>query len=134
MLGVLQYLAVVALLLWAFRRVFAKAGLAPGWAWLMAAPIVGLFTPLPVGLALLIGVPAVMIWVFAFVSWPSVDAPRAPAAGPGYAPPVPETFKGRFRRTAAPSERARRARRGIVREAPPPPTPEEGSEEGKDHE
>ena len=134
MLGVLQYLAIVALLLWAFRRVFAKAGLAPGWAWLMAAPLVGLFTPLPIGFALLIGVPAVMLWVFAFVPWPSVDAQPAGAAGPGYAPPAPETFKGRFRRTTAPSARARQARRGIVRKAPPPPAPEEGPEERKDHE
>lgn len=129
MLGVLQYLAVVALMLWTFRRVFAKAGLAPGWAWLMAAPVVGLLTPLPIGVALLIGVPTVMIWGFAFVPWPAIDARRTPAAGPGYAPPAPETFKGRFRRTAAPSEHARRTRRGIVRERPPP-----APEEGKDHE
>lgn len=129
MLGILQYLAVVAIMLWTFRRVFAKAGLAPGWAWLMAAPVVGLLTPLPIGLALLIGVPTVMIWVFAFVRWPSVDAERAPAAEPGYAPPAPETFKGRFRRTAAPSEHARRTRRGIVRKGPTTTTPEEG----KDH-
>ena len=119
MLGVLQYLAVVGIVLWAFWRLFTKAGRSPRWAWLMAIPVAGLFTPLHIGLALLIGVPVVMIWVFAFASWPSIDTPPGRAASPGYDPPAPERFKGRFRRTTRTSEQDDRARRGIVRRRTP---------------
>ena len=54
-----------------------------------AAPILGLFIPpVSVGLALLIGVPVVMIWVFAFVPWPAIDTKHEVADGPGYDPPA----------------------------------------------
>ena len=77
MVGVLQYLAVVVVAMWMFWRIFNKAGRNPWWAYLMLLPIVGLFIPpVTVGLGLLIGVPVVMIWVFAFVPWPSIDNPR----------------------------------------------------------
>ena len=65
----------------------------------------GLFIPpVTVGLALLIGVPVIMIWVFAFVPWPSIDNPRPLPDTPGYDPPEP----GRF--TAASGEPRGRAR------------------------
>ena len=115
MIGVLQYLVVVVILLWMFWRIFGKVGCSPRWAYLMAIPFVGLFLPLPVAIGLLIGVPIVVIWVFAFVAWPSIDNPPALAETPGYAPPAPERFKGRFRRSARPSGPPARRRRGIVR-------------------
>ncbi len=119
MVGVLQYLAVVVILLWAFWRIFNKAGQSPWWAYLMMLPIAGLFTPIQIGLGLLIGVPIVMIWAFAFAPWPSIDNPPERADAPGYDPPAPERFKGRFRRTTRPSEQGDRARRGIIRRRPP---------------
>ena len=116
MVGVLQYLAVTVIMLWMFWRIFNKAGQSPWWAYLMLLPILGLFIPpVSIGLALLIGVPVVMIWVFAFVPWPAIDTKHEPAGGPGYDPPTPERFRGRFRRTTRPSEAASRRGRGITR-------------------
>ena len=115
MVGVLQYLAVVVIAMWMFWRIFNKAGRNPWWSYVMAIPIIGLFLPLPFGLGLLIGVPVVMIWVFAFVPWPSIDSPPALADGPGYEPPEPQRFRGRFRRTTRPSEHGSRRSRGITR-------------------
>ena len=115
MVGVLQYLAVVVIMMWMFWRIFHKAGRSPWWSYLMTIPFIGLFTPLPVGMGLLIGVPVVMIWVFAFAPWPSIDDPHAPAEGPGYEPPSPERFRGRFRRKTRPSEKGGRRGRGITR-------------------
>ena len=74
MVGVLQYLAVTVIMLWMFWRIFNKAGRNPWWAYLMLLPILGLFIPpVSVGLGLLIGVPVLMIWAFAFVPWPAID-------------------------------------------------------------
>ena len=116
MVGVLQYLAVTVIMLWMFWRIFNKAGRSPWWAYLMLLPILGLFIPpVSVGLGLLIGVPVVMLWVFAFVPWPTIDAQHELAEGPGYDPPTPERFRGRFRRTTRPSEAAGRRSRGITR-------------------
>ena len=100
MVGVLQYLAVTVIMLWMFWRIFTKAGRSPWWAYLMLLPILGLFIPpVTVGLGLLFGLPVVMLWVFAFARWPTIDEPPELADGPGYDPPAPERFKGRFRRT-----------------------------------
>ena len=115
MLGVLQYLAVVVIMLWMFWRIFDKAGRSPWWAYLMALPFIGLFTPLHIGMGLLLGVPVVMIWVFAFATWPAIDGPQAPDDRPGYEPPRPELFRGRFRRTPRPSGQPGRRSRGITR-------------------
>lgn len=115
MVGVLQYLAVVVIVMWMFWRILNKAGRSPWWSHVMALAIVGLFTPLPVGLGLLIGIPVVMIWVFAFAPWPSIDNPEALPEGPGYDPPGPERFRGRFRRFTRPSEKGSRRGRGITR-------------------
>jgi len=113
--GVLQYLAVVVIAMWMFWRIFHKAGRNPWWSHVMVIAFVGLFTPLPIGMGLLIGVPVLMIWVFAFVPWPSIDNPRPLPETPGYDPPEPERFKGRFRRFTRPSETAGRRSRGITR-------------------
>ena len=78
MVGVLQYLAAVVIIMWAFWRIFAKAGRSPWWSYLMVLPIIGIFAPIEVGFAMLFGVPIVMIWVFAFAPWPSIDNPPAP--------------------------------------------------------
>ena len=116
MVGVLQYLAVTVIMLWMFWRIFNKAGQSPWWAYLMLLPILGLFIPpVAVGMALLIGVPVVMIWVFAFVRWPAIDTEHEVAEGPGYDPPAPEKFRGRFRRFTRPSEQPARRGRGITR-------------------
>ena len=116
MVGVLQYLAVTVIMLWMFWRIFNKAGQSPWWAYLMLLPILGLFIPpVSVGLGLLIGVPVVMIWVFAFVRWPAIDTEHELAEGPGYDPPTPERFRGRFRRFTRPSEAGSRRGRGIAR-------------------
>ena len=116
MVGVLQYLAVVVVAMWMFWRIFNKAGRNPWWAYLMLLPILGLFIPpVTVGLGLLIGLPVVMIWVLAFVPWPSIDNPRPLPDTPGYDPPEPERFTARFRRATRPSEAARRRSRGIAR-------------------
>lgn len=115
MVGVLQYLAVVVVAMWMFWRIFNKAGRSPWWSYVMTITFIGLFTPLPVGLALLIGVPVVMIWVFAFVPWPSIDSPEALPEGPGYDPPTPERFRRRFRRKTQPSEHGSHRGRGITR-------------------
>ena len=107
MIGVLQYLAVVVIMLWMFWRIFSKAGHSPWWSHLMTD---SLHRPLHTAgstsaLGLLIGVPVIMIWVFAFVRWPAIDTPHEHADGPGYDPPTPEKFRGRFRRSHA-AERA----------------------------
>ena len=116
MVGVLQYLAVVVVAMWMFWRIFNKAGRNPWWAYLMLLPIVGLFIPpVTVGLGLLIGLPVVMIWVLAFVPWPSIDNPRPLPDTSGYDPPEPGRFTARFRRATRPSEAARRRSRGITR-------------------
>ena len=115
MIGVLQYLAVVVIAMWMFWRIFQKAGRSPWWSYVMAIAFIGLFTPLPIGLGLLIGVPTVMIWVFAFAPWPSIDNPEELPEGPGYEPPEPQRFRGRFRRFTRPSENAGRRSRGITR-------------------
>ena len=96
MVGVLQYLAVVVIAMWMFWRIFHKAGRNPWWSHVMVIAFVGLFTPLPIGLGLLFGVPVLMIWVFAFVPWPSIDNPRPLPDTPGYDPPEPERFTGSF--------------------------------------
>ena len=118
MLGVLQYLAVTVIMMWMFWRIFGKAGRSPWWSHLMVIPILGLFMPLTVGIGLLIGVPVVMIWVFAFAPWPSIDDPPALADGPGYEPPRPELFRGRFRRTIRPDAKPGARQRGITRRPP----------------
>ena len=115
MLGVLQYLAVVVIMMWMFWRIFHKAGRSPWWSYLMTIPFIGLFTPLPIGMGLLLGVPVVMIWVFAFAPWPSIDNPRELAEGPGYEPPSPERFRGRFRRLMRPRPQPGGRSRGITR-------------------
>ena len=116
MVGVLQYLAVTVIMLWMFWRIFNKAGRNPWWAYLMLLPILGLFIPpVTVGLGLLIGVPVIMLWVLAFVSWPTIDTRHERADGPGYEPPTPESFRGRFRRFTQPSDTERRRSRGISR-------------------
>lgn len=115
MIGVLQYLAVVVIMMWMFWRIFLKAGRSPWWSHVVAIAFIGLFTPLPIGMGLLLGVPVVMIWVFAFAPWPSIDNPRELTEGPGYEPPSPERFRGRFRRTTRPSPQDGRRSRGITR-------------------
>ena len=115
MLGILQYLAVVVIAMWTFWRIFHKAGRSPWWSYVMAIPFIGLFTPLPFAMGLLFGVPVVMIWIFAFAPWPSIDNPPQLADRPGYEPPARERFKGRFRRTTRPSAKAGRRSRGITR-------------------
>ena len=116
MVGVLQYLAVTVIMLWMFWRIFNKAGRSPWWAYLMLLPILGLFIPpVSIGLGLLIGVPAIMLWVFAFVPWPTIDTKHELAEGAGYDPPTPERFRGRFRRSTRPSEQAGQRSRGITR-------------------
>ena len=115
MIGVLQYLAVVVIMLWMFWRIFSKAGHSPWWSHLMTIPFIGLFTPIHIGMGLLISVPVIMIWVFAFVRWPAIDTPHEHADGPGYDPPTPEKFRGRFRRNTRPSDQPARRGRGITR-------------------
>ncbi len=112
MVGVLQYVAVVAIATWMFWRIFDKAGLPTWWAWLACIPIFGLLTPIHIALGLLIGIPVVMLWVLAFARWPALDGARTEGFGPGYEPPAPALFKGRFRRSVKPSAHAR-TRRGV---------------------
>ena len=115
MIGVLQYLAVVVIAMWMFWRIFNKAGRSPWWSHLMLIPIVGLFTPLHIGMGLLLGVPLAMIWVFAFSPWPSIDNPPPASDRPGYEPPAPERFRGPFRWTRRPGAQGGRRSRGVTR-------------------
>jgi hypothetical protein len=113
MIGILQYLAAVVIIMWAFWRIFSKAGRSPWWSYLMVLPLIGIFAPIDVGMAMLFGVPIVMIWVFAFAPWPSIDNPPEPRRRPGYEPPEPARFRGPFRRQIKPSES--QSRRGVAR-------------------
>lgn len=61
MLGFLAALAVVALMVWMFVRIAAKAGFHPLWAITMVVPVVNI----------------VMLYLFAFTRWPAVPEAQA---------------------------------------------------------
>ena len=61
MLALLSGLPMILFVFWVFFRVFRKAGRSGWWTLLLIVPLVNI----------------VMLWVFAFVRWPAVEAAEA---------------------------------------------------------
>ncbi len=79
-------LIMLAITIWCYWRILDKAGLSPFWAFLLIlslaiAYLASVFNS-PVVLFAPYIMPAVMIWIFAFIRWPSFEL-RPDAAGDG---------------------------------------------------
>ena len=69
----------LVLSVWCFARILGKAGRSPWWSLLMVLPVVNL----------------VLIWVFAFIRWPTIE---------DYGEPMPTPTPRKARERTSPSE------------------------------
>ena len=94
-------LVMLAITIWCYWRILDKAGLSPFWAFLLIlslaiAYLASVFNS-PVVLFAPYFMPAIMIWVFAFIRWPSFELKPDAAGDSRFAQ------HGRDRRDDAPS-------------------------------
>ncbi|HJN61119.1 MAG TPA: hypothetical protein QF630_08765 [Alphaproteobacteria bacterium] len=98
-------LIMLAITIWCYWRILDKAGLSPFWAFLLilslAIAYLASVADSPVVLIAPYIMPAIMIWIFAFIRWPSFEA--ASEVTGGAAGDSRFAQQGRDRRDVAPS-------------------------------
>ena len=73
-------LATLGITIWFYWKILDKAGFTSWWAFLLIISLVAMIAASITGLSILLLVPyivpAIMIWIFAFIPWPSFEVAK----------------------------------------------------------